>query len=225
MNLDIQLAWCRHLIRERLGLSSQDAIILFICDARSKATNWNRRRREAIQAVAMEMRWQFSHPLCVLLSLVENKPTQAQRHESSLIGILDKQMTVNDVSDLCGWVGAANTLFFLPSETGSAGGCSDQTAYGGVDSQENIETSLARVAVGFRKPWNVIPQDAGPEYSSELDWERLHQGCDLRPTSAKTVNSLNFMTATEILEKAWIKTGAAQPENRANPSPSYRRVG
>ncbi|MFN6301052.1 MAG: hypothetical protein ACK42H_02575, partial [Planctomycetota bacterium] len=62
MNLNIQLAWCRHWVREQLGINPSDSVVLFVCDARDPFAGLQPGQRDAIVAIMNEIRWQFSKP-------------------------------------------------------------------------------------------------------------------------------------------------------------------
>jgi hypothetical protein len=194
MNLDIQLAWCRHWVREQLGLKPSDSIVLLIHDSRGSIPRWSKRHRETIHALTTELRWQFSHPLCVLLSVVEPSGQTAKLQESTLLGIVDEQITVHDAWDLCGWIGAASTLFFLDS-------CHEPKGSGQVTFQE----CLRDVSDQFKKPWNLIPLESPYRASMELDWERLHQARDSQ--TKKTLGTVGgFNSAVDLLERCLGRT-------------------
>lgn len=188
MNLDIQLAWCRHWVREQLGLKPSDSVVLLIHDSRGSIPKWSKRQRETIQSLTTQLRWQFSHPLCVLLSVVEPSEQLSALHESSLLGIVDEQITVHDASDLCGWIGASNTLFFLDSTHDLAD-----------PAQAHFRECLMVVSEEFKKPWNLIPLEVPYPASMELDWERLHQARSGR-TSDRPSAVGGFSFAVELVE-------------------------
>jgi hypothetical protein len=173
MNLDIQQAWCRHWARERLGMSNSDSIVLFIDDARKRSSHQPQNHRRTIQAISTEIRWYFRNPVCVLLSIVDSDyrtTDQFTQPESSMYGIVDQQITVDNATDLCGWLGASNTVFILASDGSNPGLVTPKRT-----TQPPLIETLVQVAVGFSKPWNLIMSGVQPDWQNDLEWERLHQ--------------------------------------------------
>ena len=187
MNLNIELAWCRHWVREQLGLNSSDSIVLFVCDSRDPKVGLSQTQREAMQAIMTEMRWQFSNPVSVLLSIVE-KSVKTSRdpysfHYREFCGIIDHQLPVDNASDLCGWIGACNTLF------------------SSFRNRSDLEEKLIRVASGFQVPMNLIPNDAGAVFVDELDWEHIHQARLGDPMGMKNPASMDFSSAVLEMDR------------------------
>ena len=92
MNLDIQQAWCRHWVRERLDIQPSGSLVLLIVDAKNNRTVLTRKHRQAVSKLTTELRWHFSHPVFVLLSIVDG-PLK----NDSMSGIIDEH--IHAVSD------------------------------------------------------------------------------------------------------------------------------
>ena len=181
MNLDIQQAWCRHWVRDRLDIQPSGSLVLLINDAKSDGTGLARKHRQAVGKLTTELRWHFSHPVFVLLSIVDG-PLK----NDSMSGIVDEHIYVDNPTDLCGWVGAANSLLLLSGQV-----LSDQAV--------PLLDKLSEIATAFKKPCNRIFLE-GPIVSiSRLDWECLHQV----PTAAKLSDprkaSIDFVSAIRML--------------------------
>jgi len=188
MNLNIQLAWCRHWVREQLGINSSDSVVLFVCDARDPFVRLQTGQREAIGAIMTEIRWQFSKPVSVLLSIVGRSDAGAmdpsQYHHGELCGILDHQIPVDNASDLCGWMGACSTLFVVSKNQGG------------------LENKLADVARGFQVPMNWVSPEGGARCIEGLDWERIHQARLDRSGFEKNYGIMDFSAAVVVIEGA-----------------------
>ena len=181
MNLDIQQAWCRHWVRERLDIQPSGSLVLLINDARSDGIGLARKHRQAVGKLTTELRWHFSHPVFVLLSIVDG-PLK----NDSMSGIVDEHICVDNPTDLCGWVGAANSLLLLSGQV-----LSDQAV--------PLLDTLSEIATAFKKPCNRVFLEGPIDSISRLDWECLHQA----PTAAKLSDprkaSIDFVSATRML--------------------------
>jgi hypothetical protein len=181
MNLDIQQAWCRHWVRERLDIQPSGSLVLLINDARSDGIGLARKHRQAVGKLTTELRWHFSHPVFVLLSIVDG-PLK----NDSMSGIVDEHIYVDNPTDLCGWVGAANSLLLLSGQV-----LSDQAV--------PLLDTLSKIATAFRKPCNRVFLEGPIDSISRLDWECLHQA----PTAAKLSDprkaSIDFVSAIRML--------------------------
>lgn len=181
MNLDIQQAWCRHWVRERLDIQPSGSLVLLIVDAKSNGTVLTRKHRQAVSKLTTELRWHFSHPVFVLLSIVDG-PLK----NDSMSGIVDEHIYVDNPTDLCGWVGAANSLLLLSGQV-----LSDQAV--------PLLDTLSKIATAFKKPCNRVFLEGPIDSISRLDWECLHQA----PTAAKLSDprkaSIDFVSAIRML--------------------------
>jgi hypothetical protein len=184
MNLDIQQAWCRHWVRERLDIQPSGSLVLLIVDAKNNGTGLTRKHRQAVSKLTTELRWHFSHPVFVLLSIVDGS-----LKNDSMNGIIDEHIHVDNSTDLCGWVGAANSLLLLSSHAVS-------------DPAVPILDTLSKIATAFRKPCNRVCLEDPSDSLARLDWERLHQApseaCITDPRNA----SIDFVSATRMLEES-----------------------
>ena len=184
MNLDIQQAWCRHWVRERLDVPPNGSLVLLISDARETETCLTSKHRETIRQITTELRWHFSHPVCILLSIVD-RPIKIE----SMYGIVDEQITVDNPTDLCGWIGAANSLLLLSSHSPP-------------EPLAPIFETLSRLATAFRNPWNPIWLEDEVAPASRLDWEHVHQA-PIKAHRAETGNtSVDFAQATRMIEES-----------------------
>lgn len=204
MNLNIQLAWCRHWVREQLGINPSDSVVLFVCDARDPIDRLLPGQREAIGAIMTEIRWQFSKPVSVLLSIVGRSGVGAidpsQYHHGELCGIVDHQIPVANASDLCGWMGACSTLFLVSKN------------------QRGLENKLADVARGFQVPMNLVSPEGGSRCIEGLDWERIHQARLDRSAFEKNYGVMDFSTAVMVIEGALEgKESVAKVAESSNP--------
>jgi hypothetical protein len=213
MNLDIQQAWCRHWVRERLDVAPSGSLVLLISDAREAQTCLTRRHRETIRQIKTELRWHFSHPVCILLSIVDG-PMKIE----SMCGIVDEQITVDNPTDLCGWVGAANSLLLLSS-------------HGPSEPLAPILNTLSQVATAFRNPWNTIWLEDEVAPASRLDWEHVHQA-PIKARRGETGNtSVDFLLATRMIEESLIASkidaGRINDEtcNRSDQPYEFRQAG
>lgn len=183
MNLEIQQAWCRHWVRERLDIQPSGSLVLLIVDAKSNGTGLISKHRQAVGKLTTELRWHFSHPVFVLLSIADG-PLK----NDSMSGIVDEHIHVENSTDLCGWVGAADSLLLLSSQV-----LSDQAV--------PVLDTLSRIATGFRKPCNRVCLESPSDSIARLDWERLHQA----PIAARLPDhgnaSVDFVSATRMLEE------------------------
>jgi|688.fasta_scaffold09315_8 hypothetical protein len=181
INLDIQQAWCRHWVRDRLDIQPSGSLVLLINDAKTDGIGLARKHRQAIGRLTTELRWHFSHPVFVLLSIVDG-PLK----DDSMSGIVDEQVNVDNSTDLCGWVGAANSLLLLSGQA-----LSDQAV--------PLLDTLSKIATAFRKPCNRVFLEGPIDSISRLDWECLHQA----PTAAKQSDprkaSIDFASAIRML--------------------------
>ena len=91
MNLDIPQAWCRHWVRERLDIQPSGSLVLLIVDAKNNGTGLTRKHRQAVSKLTTELRWHFSHPVFVLLSIVDG-PLK----NDSMSGIIDEHIHVEN---------------------------------------------------------------------------------------------------------------------------------
>lgn len=184
MNLDIQQAWCRHWVRERLDIKPSGSLVLLIVDAKSDGTGLTRKHRQAVGKLTTELRWHFSHPVFVLLSIVDG-PLK----NDSMSGIVDEHIHLENSTDLCGWVGAANSLLLLSRQA-----LSEQAG--------PILDTLSEIAMALRKPCNRVCLDGPSDSVACLDWERLHQA----PTESRLCDprkaSIDFVSATRMLEES-----------------------
>lgn len=223
MNLDIQQAWCRHWARDRLGMSNSDSIVLFIDDARKRTSRQPQNHRGTIQAISTEIRWHFRNPVCVLLSIVDSDyrtDDQFTQPESSMYGIVDQQITVDNATDLCGWLGAANTLFILDSD-----GRNPQSSIVKGSAPPPLVETLVQVAVGFNKPWNLIMSGVQSDWQNALEWEHVHQVHFDGQTQKTPAGHIAFSHAIDMVARS-LATIANQTDLQ-NPKPSniYRQAG
>jgi hypothetical protein len=181
MNLDIQQAWCRHWVRERLDIQPSGSLVLLINDAKSDGTGLARKHRRLVGKLTTELRWHFSHPVFVLLSIVDG-PLK----DDSMSGIVDEHIHVDNPTDLCGWVGAANSLLLLSSQV-----LSDQAV--------PLLDALSKIATAFRKPCNRVFLERPTDSIARLDWERLHQAPTEARLSGPRKASIDFVSAIRML--------------------------
>ncbi len=181
MNLDIQQAWCRHWVRERLDIQPSGSLVLLINDAKSDGTGLARKHRRLVGKLTTELRWHFSHPVFVLLSIVDG-PLK----DDSMSGIVDEHIHVDNPTDLCGWVGAANSLLLLSGQV-----LSDQAV--------PLLDTLSKIATAFRKPCNRVLLEGPSDPIACLDWERLHQASAEGRLSDPRKASIDFVSATRML--------------------------
>ena len=205
MNLNIQLAWCRHWVREQLGINPSDSVVLFVCDARDPFAGLQPGQRDAIVAIMNEIRWQFSKPVSVLMSIVGRSGATAidpsEYHHGELCGIVDHQIPVDNASDLCGWMGACSTLFVVSKNQGG------------------LENKLADVACGFQVPMNLVLSECGSRCIEGLDWERIHQARLDRSGFEKNNGIMDFSTAVLVIEGALEgKESVAKVAESSNPN-------
>lgn len=208
MNLDIQQAWCRHWVRERLDIHPSGSLVLWIVDAQKNGASLTRKHRQRVDRLKTELRWHFSHPLFVLLSIVDG-PMQ----NNSMSGIVDEHTTVDNATDLCGWVGAANSLLLLSSQLESG-------------QSSPILEALSQVATAFRKPCNRICLEDASNLTDPLNWERLHQASVEIRASDRGIASIDFVSATRMLEEAF--EGARQASataKKTDPGFGFRHAG
>lgn len=200
MNLDIQLAWCRHWVREQLGLKPTDSIVLLIRDSRIMPKVWSKHQREVIRSISTQMRWQFSHPCCVLLSVVKSMGQTVSFQEGSLIGVVDEQVAVSSASDLCGWIGAASTLILLHDDSSRGDLAWRQSDSKGHPESIDLLESIIAVSEQFKKPWNSIPLDVQLGTVLEFDWERLHQAQISQRPNQSGNSSVGFSSAVDLIQ-------------------------
>ena len=181
MNLDTQQAWCRHWVRDRLDIQPGGSLVLLINDAKSDEIGLARKHRQAVGKLTTELRWHFSHPVFVLLSIVDG-PLK----NDSMSGIVDEHIYVDNPTDLCGWVGAANSLLLLSGQV-----LSDQAV--------PLLDTLSKIATAFRKPCNRVPLEGPSDPIACLDWERLHQASAEGRLSDPRKASIDFVSATRML--------------------------
>jgi hypothetical protein len=211
MNLNIQLGWCRHWAREQLGIKPSNSVVLFICDARDLSGGLLPGHSEAIGAIMTEVRWQFSKPVSILLSVVRRSDgrtiDQSEFHHGALCGILDHQIPVDNASDLCGWIGACNTLFVVSKN------------------QNGIEDKLVEVAYGFHVPMNLVLPEGGSRCVDGLDWERIHQVRTDRSGLDKKHAVMDFSGAVAAIEGGLLgKETEAKVAESSNPL-HFRQAG
>jgi hypothetical protein len=181
MNLDIQQAWCRHWVRERLDIQPSGSLVLLINDAKSDGIGLARKHRPAVGELTTELRWHFSHPVFVLLSIVDGS-----LRNDSMSGIVGEHIHVDNPTDLCGWVGAADSLLLLSGQV-----LSDQAV--------PLLDTLSKIATAFRKPCNRISLEGPIDSISRLDWERLHQAPTEARLSDPRKDSIDFASAIRML--------------------------
>jgi len=181
MNLDIQQAWCRHWVRDRLDIQPSGSLVLLINDAKSDGIGLARKHRQAVGKLTTELRWHFSHPVFVLLSIVDG-PLK----NDSMSGIVDEHICVDNPTDLCGWVGAANSLLLLSGQV-----LSDQAV--------PLLDTLSEIATAFKKPCNRVFLEGPSDPIACLDWERLHQASAEGRLSDPRKASIDFVSATRML--------------------------
>lgn len=184
MNLDIQQAWCRHWVRERLDIQPSGSLVLLIVDAKNDGFGLTRKHRQAVGKLTTELRWHFSHPVFVLLSIVDG-PLK----NDSMSGLVDEHIHVDNSTDLCGWVGAANSLLLVSSHAAS-------------DQAVPILDTLSKIATAFRKPCNRVCLEYPSDSVARLDWERLHQSPTEACLSDPRKASIDFVSATRMLEES-----------------------
>jgi hypothetical protein len=101
-------------------------------------------------------------------------------------GIVDEHIYVDNPTDLCGWVGAADSLLLLSGQV-----VSDQAV--------PLLDTLSKIATAFKKPCNRVFLEGPIDSISRLDWECLHQA----PTAAKLSDprkaSIDFVSAIRML--------------------------
>jgi hypothetical protein len=181
MNLDIQQAWCRHWVRERLDIQPSGSLVLLISGAKCDGIGLARKHRKVVGELMTELRWHFSHPVFVLLSIVDG-PLK----NDSMSGMVDEHIHVDNPTDLCGWVGAANSLILLSGQ-----GFSDQAV--------PLLDTLSMIATAFGKPCNRVFLEGPTDSIARLDWERLHQAPTEGLLSDPGKASIDFVSATRML--------------------------
>lgn len=184
MNLDIQQAWCRHWVRERLDIQPSGSLVLLINDAKSDGFGLARKHRQLVGKLTTELRWHFSHPVFVLLSIVDG-PLK----DDSMSGIVDEHIHVDNPTDLCGWVGAADSLLLLSSHAAS-------------DQSELILDTSSKIATAFRKPCNRVVLEDPSNSLARLDWECLHQAPTEGRLSDPRKASIDFVSAIRMLDES-----------------------
>jgi len=222
MNLDIQLAWCNHWVRDRLGIPPSGSILLFVTDARGELAHSQRPYRQSIQHAISEARWQFANPVSVMLSITDRSTIKPFSLGSELHGLVDQHHTVCNATDLCGWLGASKSIFILTAPSGESR--TNQDIQSASAESINLHQALKYVCSGFSKPWNQIPTTPSETNQLKLDWESLHQPSPIEQRSHARNASISFMQAVQILEIAILRKDDPASKNQETPM-EYRKAG
>jgi len=207
-----------------MGMPASGSIVAFIEDRRTSNTPISNPLAEALLTVAIESRWQFSRLQCVFISVVRGSNNLKHCFETSLCGIVDQQVFVDNATDLCGWIGASNSIFVLDAEPPQ----SDKhrphsTLQIGAESLM-LSKAIGTVGNGFRKPLNFINKSNPQRSLDKLDWERLHQSTPGSMNNEAPLASIPFVEAVGILERAF-EAKATNPCSTLDEKTHVRRAG
>lgn len=221
MNLDIQLAWCQHWIREHLGLSPSASIVLFISDARHCDT-WQRRLNfAAIQSTVTEVRWQFASPTCILLKIIDPRQAQQAFEGPSLSGWIDQHACVDNATDLVGWLGAARSIFVLENTHSDSNHSNDYQLT--TPTHQNLTETLATICSGFNKPWNLISNSVSSNL--RLDWESLHQPQTVDQHKSHNRTTMDFKEAVATIQRSIDRTSPFGTQSTTKQTQKYKQAG
>jgi hypothetical protein len=178
-----------------------------INDAKCDGIGLARKPRKAVGELMTELRWHFSHPVFVLLSIVDG-PLK----NDSMSGMVDEHIHVDNPTDLCGWVGAANSLILLSGQ-----GLSDQAV--------PLLDTLSMIATAFGKPCNRVFLEGPTDSIARLDWERLHQAPTEGLLSEPGKASIDFVSAIRMLGESLHASKMDSGKGEVTARESGRRYG